>query len=99
MFGFATWDENGVDNNTGFVKVNALGSIFVAAGGGGSYSFNVPPGYSLDFMVQQVGQPGYDNRKKIYVSGNSIVVGVVSNDYYGADSYPFVDFVILAFAR
>lgn len=99
MFGFATWDANGVDNNTGFVKVNSLGSVYVAQGSGGTYGFNVPPGYRLDFMVQQTGQSGYGNRKRIYVSGSSIVVSVVDRNYYDADSYPFVDFVILAFAR
>ncbi|MDF7657645.1 hypothetical protein PUG81_01590 [Erwiniaceae bacterium L1_54_6] len=97
-YGFATWDASGTDNNTGLVKINALGAWQVAAGATGSQSFSLPTGYTLDFLVQTYGDLG-SARKKITASGNTITVTSTTASDYSAGTYPDVGMAILAYAR
>lgn len=97
-WGFATWDASGVDNNTGLVKINSLGIIQLSSTTTGSYSFDLPPGYTLDFLVQPAGD--YVGRRYITVSGNTITISSAGSTDYSANTYPSfaVDF-ILVYAR
>lgn len=98
-YGFATWDANGVDNNTGLVKINALGVISIDAASNYSQAFSLPSGYSLDFLFQPSGDRNGSGRKRIYVSGSSILVAQVNSSDYSNGTYPNVPGTILAFAR
>lgn len=97
-WGFGTWDASGVDNNTGLVKINALGAWQLAPGVTGSQSFSLPAGYTLDYLVQGYGD-FTGTRKKITVSGNTITVAATSSSDYSAGTYPDVGMTILAYAR
>lgn len=97
-YGFGTWDANGVDNNTGLVKINALGVMQVSAGYTGSQSFNLPSGYTMDFLVQQAGAMG-SGRRRISVSGNTITVSSAGSGDYSEGTWPATEANILAFAR
>jgi hypothetical protein len=98
-YGFATWDANGVDNNTGLVKINALGVISIDATSNYSQAFSLPSGYSLDFLFQPSGDRNGSGRKRIYISGSSILVAQVNSSDYSNGTYPNVPGTILAFAR
>lgn len=97
-WGFATWDANGVDNNTGLVKINALATIQASNTTAGTFSYSVPAGYSLDFLVQPAGQ--YTGRRRIQVSGGNIILTNVADTDYSAGTYPSYDMsFILIYAR
>lgn len=97
-WGFATWDANGIDNNTGLVKINALGTLQAGNDTAGTFSYSVPSGYSLAFLIQPAG--AYTGRRRITVSGNAITLVNVANDDYSANTYPRYDMsFILLYAR
>lgn len=97
-WGFGTWDANGVDNNTGLVKINSIGVLTVAASVTGSYAFTVPSGYKLDFLIQPGGSA--DGRRKITVSGSSVIISSASSDDYSTGTYPNYDTtLILVYVR
>ncbi|WP_071531043.1 hypothetical protein [Pantoea sp. GM01] len=99
-FGYGTWDANGNDNNTGLVRINALGTMTINASGNYNQAFSLPSGYVLDFLFQPTGEPSSTNaRKTIAVSGSSIVVTQVSSSNYSNGTFPNVPGIILAFAR
>lgn len=98
-YGFGTWDANGVDNNTGLVKVNALGVVSIDATSNYNQAFSLPSGYSLDYLFQASGDRSGNGRKKIYASGSSIVVIQVSGSDYSAGTFPNVPGNILVFVR
>lgn len=98
-YGFGTWDANGVDNNTGLVKVNALGVMSIDATSNYNQAFSLPAGYSLDYLFQASGDRSGNGRKKIYASGSSIVVSQVSGSDYSAGTFPNVPGNILVFVR
>jgi hypothetical protein len=99
-YGFGTWDANGVDNNTGLVRINALGTLSIDASSNYSQAFNLPSGYVLDYLFQPSGEPNSINaRKRISVSGNSIAVTQVAGSDYSNNTFPNVPGTILAFAR
>lgn len=98
-YGFGTWDVNGVDNNTGLVKVNSLGVISIDATSNYNQSFSVPSGYSLDYLFQASADRSGNGRKKIYTSGASVVVAQVDSSDYSAGTFPNVPGNILVFAR
>lgn len=82
-WGFATWDANGVDNNTGIVRILVKGIIRLEDGqSSGGYSFTVEPGYTMDFLVQYAATGFSTGRRKITISGNNINVSSVSNNDY-----------------
>ena len=97
-WGFATWDANGVDNNTGLVKINALATLQASANTTGTFSYNLPDGYSLAFLLQPAG--AYSGRRKITVSGNTITLSNTGDGDYSANTYPRYDAsFILIYAR
>ncbi|KAF6685044.1 hypothetical protein [Pantoea sp. EKM20T] len=98
-YGFGTWDVSGVDNNTGLVKINALGVMPIDATSNYNQAFSLPAGYSLDYLFQASGDRSGNGRKKIYVSGSNIVVGQVSGSDYSAGTFPNVPGNILVFVR
>lgn len=98
-YGFGTWDASGVDNNTGLVKVNALGVMSIDATSNYSQAFSLPSGYSLDYLFQPNGDRNGTGRKKIYVSGASMVVSQVGSSDYSAGTFPNVPGNILVFVR
>lgn len=98
-YGFGTWDASGVDNNTGLVKINALGVIPIDATSNYNQAFSLPAGYSLDYLFQASGDRSGNGRKKIYASGSNIVVGQVSSSDYSAGTFPNVPGNILVFVR
>ncbi|KOA70445.1 hypothetical protein [Pantoea sp. CFSAN033090] len=98
-YGFGTWDASGLDNNTGLVKINALGVMPIDATSNYNQAFSLPAGYSLDYLFQASGDRSGNGRKKIYVSGSNIVVGQVSGSDYSAGTFPNVPGNILVFVR
>jgi len=98
-YGFGTWDSNGVDNNTGLVKINALGTLAIDATSNYSQPFSLPSGYTLDYLYQPNGDRTGSGRKRISISGNSVLVAQVSSSDYSNGTFPNVPGTILAFAR
>lgn len=97
-YGFGTWDANGVDNNTGLVKINALATLQADTNTAGTFSYALPSGYTLDFLIQPAGQ--YTGRRRISVSGNSLVLSNVADTDYSAGTYPrYAMTFILIYAR
>lgn len=81
-FGFASWDENGNPNNYGIKPISVIGNISLANGQkSGTYSFDVPDGYKLSFIVVPTGASSYvEGRRVITISGNSLVVSGGTNN-------------------
>lgn len=98
-YGFGTWDANGVDNNTGLVKINALGTLAIDSTSNYSQSFSLPSGYTLDYLFQPSGDRSGNGRKSISISGNTVVVSQVASDDYSNGTFPNVPGTVLAFAR
>lgn len=98
-YGFGTWDASGVDNNTGLVKVNALGVMAIDATSNYSQPFAVPAGYTLDYLFQPSGDRNGNGRKKIYVSGGSIVVSQVGSGDYSEGTFPNAPGNVIVFVR
>ena len=97
-WGFGTWDANGADNNTGLVRINALATLQAGNGTTGTFSFALPSGYTLDFLVQPGGLA--TGRRRIAVSGNTLVLSNVGDTDFSAGTYPRYDMsFILAYAR
>lgn len=98
-YGFGTWDANGVDNNTGLVKVNSLGVMSIDAVSNYNQAYSVPNGYSLDYLFQASADRSGNGRKKIYISGASVIVAQVDSSDYSTGTFPNVPGNILVFAR
>lgn len=98
-YGFGTWDASGTDNNTGLVKINALGVMSIDATSNYNQAFSLPSGYSLDYLFQASADRSGNGRKKIYTSGASILVSQVSGSDYSAGTFPNVPGNILVFVR
>ena len=99
MFGFGVWNASGVDINTGFVKINAIGSNSIPQDFTGNLSYPLPAGYTLDFLFQPAGQPSTSRRKRISVSGNTVSITEVGGGDYSPGTYPWVVGNLLAYAR
>lgn len=98
-YGFGTWDANGVDNNTGLVRVNALGVMSIDATSNYNQAFSLSSGYSLDYLFQPSGNRSGNGRKMIYASGASMVVTQVSSSDFSTGTVPNVPGNILVFVR
>ena len=98
-YGFGTWDASGVDNNTGLVKINALGVMPIDATNNYNQPFSLPAGYSLDYLFQASGDRSGNGRKKIYVSGANMVVTQVASSDFSTGTFPNLPGNILVFVR
>ena len=98
-YGFGTWDAGGIDNNTGLVKINALGTLTIDATSNYNQAFALPSGYTLDFLFQPIGDRSGTGRKRVSISGANILVNQVDSGDYSNGTYPNVPGRILAFAR
>lgn len=97
-YGLGTWDASGVDNNTGLVKINSLAVLQASNATAGTFTYSLPAGYTMDFLVQPAGV--YTGRRRIAVSGSSLVLSNVSDTDYSAGTYPRYDMsFILVYAR
>lgn len=89
-WGFASWDASGVPNNYGVKPISLVGKIDLNDGQqSGSYSFTVPAGFKLGYMVGL--SPSFGNyqagRRTISVSGNTIVIGSAGDNSIGTNVY------------
>ncbi|MGC0872644.1 hypothetical protein WKG92_07075 [Pantoea agglomerans] len=98
-YGFGTWDASGVDNNTGLVKINALGVMPIDATSNYNQAFSLPAGYSLDYLFQASGDRSGNGRKKIYVSGANMIVTQVASSDFSTGTFPNLPGNILVFVR
>ena len=98
-YGFGTWDASGVDNNTGLVKINALGTLSIDATSNYNQAFALPSGYTLDFLFQPNGDRSGSGRKRITATGSTIQVMQIDSGDYSNGTYPNVPGNVLAFAR
>lgn len=87
-WGFQSWDAAGNPNNYGIVPISVAGVIRLTAGQqSGAYPFTVSPGYAIQFTVGFTPSTYNAARRRISVSGNSIVIAAAPNDSLGGDVY------------
>ncbi|WP_182928643.1 hypothetical protein [Klebsiella sp. WP3-W18-ESBL-02] len=92
-WGVQTWDANGVPNNYGIKPVSVYGTILLSDGQKtGSWSITVPAGLRLNYYhvanTSETSNVGLGNgRRRITVSGNSIIVSSAGDTEYAADTY------------
>lgn len=88
-WGFQTWDANGIPNNTGIVKVFTIGIIRVEQNQkSGSWNFNVPSGYKIDFMSIQEGIGFTGERRGLRVVNNKMVEMFDASGLWGGGTAP-----------
>lgn len=100
-WGFGTWSSSGVYNNTGLQVVNVLGYYRIDENTlNATYSFTVPTGYSLRFLAMPDSSTDGtgDNRRRIYVSGSSVIVEPAANNVSGTDRFPLNAMYIMGYA-
>lgn len=85
-WGIQTWDANGVPNNYGIKPVSVVCRIQLAAGQNtGSWSFTVPAGFKVGFVIS-LDEGGNSVGRRIIASGNTITVTAASET--GLGNYP-----------
>ncbi|WP_370883804.1 hypothetical protein [Enterobacter cloacae complex sp. 2015409] len=85
-WGIKTWDASGRPNNYGIKPVSVVGRIPLAAGqNSGSWSFTVPTGFKVGFVVS-LDEGGNSVGRRIVAAGNSITVTPASDT--GLGNYP-----------
>lgn len=97
-YGFATWDANGIDNNTGLVKINAVGIWVVDATETGARTFYRPSGYSLFALYQPAGDV-LEGRRRITVSGDTVTISAAGSGDFSEGTIPNYPGAILVYAR
>ena len=81
-WGIATWDANGVDNNTGLVRVLVVGTATLGDGQvSGSWSFAVPAGMRLDYLFQNTASAASFTRRRFIINGGRVSIVSVGEDY------------------
>lgn len=88
-YGIATYDANGIYNNYGIRPVTVVGNIELANGQvSGSYSFNIPSGTKVGFVVfaQSDSLISYTDKRLIEASGNTITVSATTGYGNGVTS-------------
>lgn len=79
-WGIRTWDANGVDNNTGLVRVLVKGFFSVSAGQqSGSSSISLPSGYVLDYLFQPSTGTLNTTRRRVTISGGTLTISSVAD--------------------
>ncbi|QLR43677.1 hypothetical protein HV346_13750 [Enterobacter sp. RHBSTW-00994] len=85
-WGIQTWDANGIPNNYGLKPVSVVGRIPLAAGQtSGSWSFTVPSGFKVGFVVS-LDAGGASVGRRIIANGNTISLTAASD--VGIGNYP-----------
>lgn len=85
-WGIQTWDANGIPNNYGLKPVSVVGRIPLAAGQtSGSWSFTVPSGFKVGFVVS-LDAGGSSVGRRIIANGNTISLTAASD--VGIGNYP-----------
>ncbi len=76
-FGFDCWLEDGSSANFGIKPISIIDTIKLSSGQkSGTYSFTVPSGQKLGYMLALAKNIGYvEARRTITISGSSIVIG------------------------
>jgi len=97
-YGIQTWDANGVQNNFGIKPVSVISYNELAKNQqSGTFTYPVPTGCKLNFFhVNNVQDYDSNMKRRVYVSGNRIIVEAVSESTYGADIFPAVRSFIIA---
>lgn len=86
-WGIQTWDANGVPNNYGIKPVSVVGRIQLSAGQtSGSWSFTIPAGMKVGFVVSLESSGNAAVGRRIVASGNTI--SVMSASDVGIGNYP-----------
>ncbi len=73
-YGLGTWDANGVDNNTGLVRILAVGTWTVTEQQTGSTNFTIPAGYVMDYLFQSSQITYSTNRRRVTIDGGSVTL-------------------------
>ncbi len=82
-WGFGTWDAQGRDTNTGIVRILVAGTLEVANGQqSGSFSFQVPAGYYLDYTFQANMGTSPRGRRRVSISGNNFSISSAGDSDY-----------------
>lgn len=85
-WGIQTWDANGNPNNYGIKPVSVVGRIQLAyTQNSGSWSFTVPPGYKVGFVVS-LDEGTTSVGRHIEATGNTITVTPANTA--GIGNYP-----------
>lgn len=99
-WGIQTWDANGVPNNYGLVPIYILGQSFIGENQEGSWSYNVPNGFSLDYlMVPNPGGRSPNGRRIITISGSTIIASNTDSNNASPNTFPRSAYSIVAFIR
>ncbi|WP_270501974.1 hypothetical protein [Kluyvera ascorbata] len=82
-YGFASFDENGVDNNYGIKPISVAGHISLSQGQtSGTWSFTVPDGHILGFIEIPLSASEFSAQRNLRVSGNTIIAAAGSTGNY-----------------
>lgn len=99
-WGFGTWDANGVDNNTGLVRILVKGYFSVSAGQqSGSSSITLPSGYVLDYLFQPSTGDLTTKRRKVSISSGTLIVSSVSDADFSTGTQPALGGNFLMYVR
>lgn len=98
-YGLQTWDANGRDNNTGIVRVLAIGTWKVDAVQSGSASFTVPAGYTMGYLFQATQITSGSKRRRVTISGGRVTLTAVGDGDYSAGTESAIAGNYLFFAR
>ncbi|MDH2066897.1 hypothetical protein [Pantoea sp. GD03673] len=99
-YGFGTWDASGNYSNNGLIPVNILGYFRIDENIlNATFNFSIPAGFTLRFVVMPDSSTDGvgDNRRRIYVSGNSIIVEPAPNNVSGTDRFPLNAMYIMGY--
>lgn len=101
VYGVQTWDANGVVSNYGIKPVSVIGYNELAKNQQvASFTYVVPVGCKLNFyQVNNVENYDSNMRRRVYVSGNKIIVEAINDTTFGADTFPAVRSFIIAVAE
>jgi len=99
-YGLQTFDGNGVDNNTGIVRILALGTFTVGQEQSNSASFALPSGYRMDYVFQShQATGGTATRRLITISGGTISLSATGDGDFSAGTQNAMAGYFLLYAR
>ncbi|WP_205956665.1 hypothetical protein [Pantoea stewartii] len=99
-WGFGTWDAQKRDTNTGIVRILVAGTLEVANGQqSGSFSFQVPAGYRLDYTFQANMGASPSARRRVTISGNNFSISAAGDSDYSTGTLQAYAGTFLFFVR